>query len=245
MTGTGPGEPEPPSSEFSGLKGLALICVLIPAMFWLGFGRIDGFVLGFTAFLALLAAAVEYLPGITERALERSAKEGPPPLPGPFDALGIVWLLSIPFAPFLTWLLRNSAGVDHGNWRDVLGITAFFCVAVPLVCCLPLLRFVRRGTARISLTILALGTAFPVVMGAGSAYDVLRGPEWQTVEVTRLIDLDRLSNKGTRITADAIEVDLADGRRLSRAPGVPLQLGPARVLVLRGTGRIIAARQPL
>lgn len=245
MTASGPEEPKPPTSEFSGLKGLALIAVMIPAMFWLGFGRIDGFVLGFTAFLVLLAAAVEYLPGITERAQARSAGDGPAPLPGPFDALGIVWLLAIPFAPFLTWILRNWVEVDLGNWRDILGITAFFCVAVPLLCCLPLLRYVRRSTAAVSLPILALGTAFPVMMGAGSAYDILQGSEWQTVEVTRLVDLDRLSNKGTRITAAAIEVDLADGRRLSRAPGAQLQLGPARVLVLRGTGRIIAARQPL
>ncbi|WP_309621722.1 hypothetical protein [Novosphingobium sp.] len=237
-----PPRPLPTSPRFTGLRGLALIAVAVPAMFWLGFGRIDGFALAFTAFLVMLAAGVKYLPALTARIEQEQAGHTAPSI-SQFDALGVVWLLSIPFAPFFTWILRNMAPLDASDWTTVLGISAFCCVVVPIVCVLPMLRFERRGTAHLALPILAIGTAFPVATGAGSAYDIVRGPVWQSVTVVRLVNIDRLTSKGTRVRAEAVFVDLADGRQLSRAENVKLHEGPARVKVLRGTRRIIGAVQ--
>lgn len=191
-------------------------------------------------FLAMLAAAIEYLPRLT-----MTAATGPdrPPSSGRwYDKLGAIWLLSIPFAPFLSWLLTNAFDVDAGNWRWLLGLRALFCVAVPAICVLPLLRYVRRGNAGIALTVLALGTGFPVAAGIGCVYDLVRGPAWQSVTITSIRDVDFTTRIGTRIHAGQVLVELADGRELSRSPEVPLRIGPADVFVLRGFGRIIGAR---
>lgn len=233
---------EPAPTKFSGLAGLAVITVTMPTLFWLGFGIVDGFAYGFTAFLVLLAAAVEYLPQLTERVAGTGSAPFAKLKPRWFDRLGVVWLLSIPFAPFVTWVLRNAMDLDSTNWFWPLGLSALFCVVVPIVCVLPLLRYVRRGTAGVALTILAAGTGFPVATGAGSAYDFVFGPVWQEIEIVRPIDIDYMTRSGRIMSIDAAYVDLADGRRLSRASTVPLQVGKAQALVLRGVGRIIAVR---
>jgi hypothetical protein len=239
MTQTSSPEPDQPARG-KGLLGLAMIAVLIPALFYLRFGMIDGYAVAFTAFLVMIGAAVEYLPQLTDKAAAQHP--GPHPVkPRWFDKLGVVWLLAIPFAPFLTWILRNMVDIDQTNWTWVLGVSAFFCVVVPLVCVLPLLRYVRRGTAGMALTILAIGTGFPVATGAGSAYDVIRGPEWQAVTIENLRGLNYKASSSVEVNARDVFVDLADGRTLSRASSVELQTGPARLLVLRGIGRVIAA----
>lgn len=243
MTEAGPESGKEVQPKAHGLRGLAIIAIVIPGMFWLGFGRVDGFAIGFTAFLVMLAAGVEYLPGLTEKVQDQGFGQDPA-LGSPWMAMaGVVWLLSIPLAPALTWLLRNVIGVDRGNWNALLGLTTLTCVVVPLFCALPLLRYVRRGTARYALAILAIGTGFPVAMGAGAAYDVVLGPAWQDVEIERLVPVEYMTGKGTQVKAEAAFVRLADGRKLSRARGVLLQPGPARLLVLRGIGRVIDAEQ--
>ena len=202
----------------------------IPLLFWMKFGRIDGFAVGFTAFLLMLAAAVEYLPAAVDKAEAQGLDRVPRTQPRWYDRLAVGWLLAIPFAPALSWMLRSGVDVDRANWIWVLGISALLSVVVPLVCVLPLLRYVRRGTAGISLTILSVGTGFPVATGAGSAYDVLRGPEWQSVTITHIDGLVPL-------------VELADGRTLSYSTAIPLQVAPARLLVLRGFERVIDAEE--
>jgi hypothetical protein len=240
MTDTSSPEPNQPAPPFKGLIGLAMIAVLIPTLFYLRFGMVDGYALAFTAFLVMMGAAVEFLPQATDKA----AAQHPDPHPVKqrwFDMLGVVWLLAIPLAPFFTWILRNMVDIDQTNWTWVLGVTAFFCVVVPLVCVLPLLRYIRRGTAGMALTVLAIGTGFPVATGAGSAYDVIRGPEWQSVTIENLRGLNYKASSSVEVNARDVFVDLADGRTLSRASSVELETGPARLLVLRGIGRVIAA----
>lgn len=241
MTDTDSPQQQPPGKA-KGLIGLLLIAVLIPAVFLLRFGRVDGYGIAFTAFLVMIGAAVEYLPAATDKAAAQYP--GPHPVkPRWYDKLGVVWLLAIPFAPFFTWILRNMVDIDQSNWTWVLGTSAFFCVVVPLVCVLPMLRYIRRGTAGMALTILAIGTGFPVATGAGSAYDVVSGPAWQSVTITSLGDLNYKVSSSVEVDAKDVFVELADGRTLSRTEGVRLDIGPARLLVLRGIGRVIGAEQ--
>ncbi|MFM5949726.1 MAG: hypothetical protein ACKOPM_10930 [Novosphingobium sp.] len=236
-------EPYPqPRPVIRVLSELLLIAVTIPGVFWLGYGRVDGFAIGFAAFLVLLAAAVEYLPALTERVAAQQAADGVVARPAQwFDILGVGWLLAIPFAPLLGWITRSVIDLDRNNWHWWLGLSTLLCVVVPLVCVLPLLRFVRRGSAGIALAILAVGTGFPVATGAGSAYDYVLGPQWQAVTIVRLDDFRFRTKAGTQVEAEDVFVELADGRSLSRATGVVLQPGPAQVLVLRGIGRVIGA----
>ncbi|HQV04973.1 MULTISPECIES: hypothetical protein [unclassified Novosphingobium] len=165
---TSPSELPPPRPVLRVLSELLLIAVTIPGLFWLGYGVVDGFAIGFTVFLVLLTAAVEYLPALTERIAAQQAADGGVARPARwFDILGVGWLLAIPFAPLLGWITRSAIDLDRSNWHWWLGLSALLCVVVPLVCVLPLLRYVRRGSAGIALAILAVGTGFPVATRAG------------------------------------------------------------------------------
>lgn len=239
--------------SIGGLKGLALIAVGIPALFWMGFGVIDGFAIGFTAFLVLLGAAVEYLPGIAEREVERQrlARESgnPDPVRPPrwYDGLAILWLLAVPFGPAFSWMVNNWFGVDRNNYTLMLQATALLCVVIPVFGALSMLRFAKPGNRRVVLGIIAVGTAFPVAVGWSAAVDTVRGPQWQDVVITDLVDVDYMTSVGTVLENDAVYFVLADGRLLTRDDEVAPRLGAARLLVLRSYGHIIDAdpRQPL
>lgn len=219
---------------------LLAVAIVMPAMFWFGYGRIDGFAIGFTAFIVGLGAAAEFLPDIVDKEAERQerAHEKPPP-PRWYDGLALLWLLAIPLAPAFSWIMRSWINITVQNWYGVLQTSAVLCVVVPVVCAMSMLRFVRRGNTLLVLSILAVGTGFPVLTGAGSAYDVVKGPEWQSVTITRIDDFAFRTRQGTTVRGEDVFVELADGRSLTRATGVVLQPGPARLLVLRGIGRVI------
>lgn len=237
----------PPKQYIGGIKGLALIAVAFPALFYMGFGVIDGFAIGFTAFLVLLGAAVEYLPGLMDREAERQrlAKESgnPDPVRKPrwYDGMAVLWLLAIPFGPAFSWMVNNWVGVDRHNYTLMLQATALVCVVIPLLGALVMLRFARRGNWPMVLGIVAVGTAFPVAMGWSAAVDAVRGPQWQDVVITDLVDVDYMTNVGTVMENEAVFFVLADGRRLTRDDDIAPRLGPARLLVLRTYGHIIDA----
>lgn len=250
---TGPAPPPveeaatPARKYIGGIKGLLLIAVIFPAIFWLGFGVIDGFAIGMTAFLVLLGAAVEYLPGITEREAERQrlARESGNPDPVRqtrwYDGLAVLWLLAIPFGPALSWMVNNWFGVDRTNYALMLQGTAFVCVVIPVLGALSMLRFMKRGNWPVVLGIIAVGTAFPVAMGWSAAVDVVRGPQWQDVVITDLVDVNYTTSVGTVMENEAVYFVLADGRRLTHDAAVGPRLGPARLLVLRSYGHVIDA----
>jgi hypothetical protein len=213
------------------------IAVVIPAVFWLRFGSVGGFALGLTAFLLILGAIIEFVPRKGDALAAETAVKI---TPGRYDSLGVVWAFSIPFAPFLSWVLTNAFDVDASNWRALLGIRATLCVVLPLVTVLPLVRYVRRGTAGVSIAVLVVGTGFPVATGAGSAFDVIAGPSWQDVTITQLDDSD-FKLQGREVRAPDAVVKLSDGRSLSRSADVAVHEGRTRLLILRGFGRIIDA----
>jgi hypothetical protein len=103
---------------------------------------------------------------------------------------------------------------------------------------LPLWRYVRGAPARFMAMVIVVGTAFPVATGLGAARDAVSGPAWQSVTIG---DLDHIGfeKKGGKKETTNTRVELTDGRSLSATPGLGLKRGPAKVLVLRGIGRII------
>ncbi len=214
--------------------GFLFTAVGIPGVFWLKFGIVDGYVIAFTAFILMLSSAIEFLPRATD---ERTVAAVKKIAPSRFDFLATVWVLSIPFAPFLTWILTNALDVDASNWRVLLGIRAALCVVVPLIAVLPFVRYVTRGTAGIMIPVLVLGTGFPVATGIGAAFDVVAGPAWEDVTVAGSSDI--VTRTGGRVLAPDAIVELDDGRSLSRSAKIAIHEGPMHLLILKGFGRII------
>jgi hypothetical protein len=219
----------PLSTNRKSALGIASIALTVPVLFWLKFGRIDQFAIAFTGFLVLLTTAIEFLPRAAD-----ARNVAPAPGKSKLDFLGPVWLLSIPFAPFFSWALTSAFDVNLENWRWLLGVRAFMCVVLPIVSALSLLRFVRRGVAGIALLILVVGTAFPVLTAAGSAYDVVKGPSWEAVKVEQLEDIDFRTGAGTHVHKEGVYALLEDGRRLGHSEAVKFHLGPAKLLILHG-----------
>jgi hypothetical protein len=210
--------------------------VLIPLAFWLRFGYVDGYGYGVTLFLILLEVAVEVLP----LRVDAAEKKPPPPVPrGRFDFLGVIWLLLIPFGPFLGWFFTSYFDVDAGNYRLLLSIKTVLCVIGPVVCVLPLLRYLRHPYVSFGLAVLAIGTGFPILMGIHAAGDLVRGPHWQDIQITGFRDIANNTQAGTRVRIAGAFVELADGRTLTRTQQIKLHKGAAHVLVLRGMARII------
>jgi len=209
-------------------------------VFWFRFGDLR-FGIALAGFLLLLALAVQFLPALDRKyGAEQAALKVRPSV---FDALGVVWLLAIPFAPFLAWVIGSLATVNVRTWRWVLGTEAFLCVAVPLTCVLPLLRYVRGRAAPYSLLILFLGTLFPVSIGWSSAADFVRGPQWEHVDVASSIRV-HLIYRGRDIPTRTLKVRLADGRVLEAdAEQVDVRTGACRILILNSSRQILAAER--
>jgi len=225
-----------PKTVWQLLLGLLVTFALVTAVFWLRFGEMGiSFGMGIAGFLSLIAAAIWYSDRVPADA------QAPKLRPSRFDGLGVVWLLAIPFGPFLGWSATEQLTAE--NWQVVAGIRAFLCVVLPAVCVLPLLRCVRGRYAVPAGVILLIGTAFPFIIGLGAALDFVRGPVWQDVEVESVRDAGFTTQFGTRVTVPQAFADLLDGRTLRPVSTVDIHSGPARVLVLQGLNRIIDVEQ--
>ena len=225
-----------PKTVWQLLAGLVFTFALVTFIFWLRLGELGvGLGMGTAGFLCLVAAVIWYSDRVPADA------QAPKFKPSRFDALGVIWLLAIPFGPFIGWSATEQLTAE--NWQLVAGIRAGLCVALPAVCVLPLVRCVRGRYAVPAGVILLIGTAFPFIIGAGAALDFVRGPVWQDVDVTAVRDAGFKTEYGTRITVENAFADLVDGRTLRPVSTVDIHAGPARVLVLQGLDRIIDIEQ--
>jgi hypothetical protein len=231
---------KPPKAQLPFWYGVAAIAVLFPAMFWFRFGDLR-FGIAVAGFLLLLVLAVQFLPKLDRKyGAEQAALKVKPRV---LDRLAVVWLLAVPFAPFLAWVIGSLATVNVRTWRWVLGAEAFLCVALPLTCALPLLRYVRGRAAPYSLLILFLGTGFPVSIGWSSAADFVRGPKWEPVDVAGSVRV-HLTVRGRDVPTRTLKIRLADGRVLEAdAEQVDVRTGACRILVLRSSRRILAVQR--
>ena len=250
----------PPRQELPVWQQFLFIAVAVPGLFWMKTGRVDGFAIGFTAFLLLLAAALHFLLPVgrpllaqqsadeTKSALRRRAPqpatEAKPALrPHPLDRLVVLWMLCIPCSPLALYIIANMTTLDRGNWRTILGSKVFVCVVLPLIGALPLLRHIRGPAARYALLVAVVGTLFPVAFGLPALADLLGGPRRERVTITavRGIVVERRGH-GEELT-DICNVDLADGRTLQantrNAALRALAEGPATLTILRYTESIL------
>jgi len=153
----------------------ALECVfLIPALFYLRFGEIGPFGWSITVFFVvycLLVAFSFYFGSRTEYHTTVQLKGGWA------DKIGAGWLIACVFGPFFGWVATTGTiPVTTGTWHWLYGARVFLAIVVPVVCALPLLRYVRGKAALIALPLLVVVTLLPVSTGVNSGRDLLEGP---------------------------------------------------------------------
>lgn len=202
-------EPGKKSRELSFWPGVVLVALGVPALFWLRFGKIDGYAIGFTSFLLLLLFAIQFIPKLNDKYGDEQTSLKVKP--GRFDWLGAVWLLAIPFAPFLMWALDSLVVVTVTNWKLIAGIKIFLCIVIPCGSVLPLVRYLRGKAAPYTMLILVIGTGFPVTFGLNSMLDFVQGLKQETVQVTRVTEVHS-SWRSKDFVTDILEIELADGR---------------------------------
>jgi len=221
-------------------SGVILLVVCIPFCFWIRFGRIDGFSIALTGFLVFILIAIEFIPTLNIKFGKE--QEAIKVARGPLDWLGVVWLLSIPFAPFLMWLFSSATIVTLENWKTLLSIRTLICVAIPSLSGLPLLKYVRGKASPYSLFILVIGTGFPISFGWNSMRDFTQGP---IQEYALVVDVVRVHTSLTHhiISANIIEVKLSDGRIFeANSAQVNILRGSFAITFLEHTGVILSAR---
>lgn len=227
-------------SRWSLPVSLAFTAVAIPLMFWMQFGVVDGYAYGFTGFLLLLQLAVGVIPKKVDELAESS--EASKVKRRPFDFLGVIWLLCIPFAPFLGWIVTSSFDLDPSNWKMLFGIRAFLCVVLPVICVLPLIRYVRGKPAPFLIAVLGIGTAFPILTGLDSAIDFVHGAEWQKVEIVGAGGFT-LRPIAAGVDVSDLYIKLGDGRTLARSKAATnIHGGAIELLVLPASEIILGAR---
>ncbi len=202
-------EPNKKTKDLYFWPGIILVAIGVPGLFWLRFGKVDGFAIGFTAFLLLLLFAIQFIPKLNAKYGEEQAAIKVKP--GRFDWLGAVWLLAIPLAPFLAWVVDSLVVVTVTNWKIITGIKIFLCIVIPFVSVLPLLRYLRGKAAPYALLILVIGTGFPITFGVNALLDFSQGLKQETVQVSKVFRVHG-NWRAKDIVTDILEIELADGR---------------------------------
>lgn len=152
----------------------ALGCAfLVPALFYVRFGEIDGFGWGVTVFFVaycLLAAVGLYLRPRTEYHTQVEAK-------GDWlDRIGAFWLVSCAFGPFLGWLIVTVFPLTVTTWRWLYILRIVFAAIVPIVTAIPLTRYVRQGKSQwIMIMLLVSITTLPILSVVNVSKDVVGG----------------------------------------------------------------------
>lgn len=153
------------------LIGAAQAAVVIPLLFYLRFGEVNAFAWSFTGFVVVLCllVALGYSMGGTGRT-HAEAKGGA------FDRVGSFWLVACAFGPFFGWLVTAGFTLTEENWRWRYVARVALCVGLPVVCALPLLRYVRGKYWHVALLLLLGVTALAAWSGLNTLLDLREGP---------------------------------------------------------------------
>jgi len=159
------------------LLGSIWAAVLTPLLFYLKFGTIGWFTIGFTIFLVVLCwlfalglfvqTKTEYQTQVpTDHSLA--------------DRIGAFWLAACAFGPFLGWLVTLIPPTET-SWKwQYLG-RAFLAVILPVITAVPLVPYARGKAALIAVPLLLILTALPILSCVWVLADLNDGP--QTVNV--------------------------------------------------------------
>jgi hypothetical protein len=155
------------------LLGAATAAGLVPTLFVLRFGYIDGFGWGATVFLVVLqllgALALFFRP--------RTEYHTPVRAKGDWvDKIGGWWLMVCAFGAFSGWVLTAVVPVTAVTWWWVYGAKVFVTIVLPVTTAIPLTRYARGKATLVAVPLLVVVTTLPVLTGLTSARDLWTGP---------------------------------------------------------------------
>lgn len=163
------------------LVGSVWAVVLTPLLFYLKFGSINWFSIGFTIFLVVLCLLfalglfIQNKPEYhSDVPMERSLA----------DRIGAFWLVACAFGPFLGWIV-TAIPPTMATWKwQYLG-RAFLAVVLPVITAVPLVPYARGKAALIAIPLLLVITALPILSCAWVLGDLQQGPEAVVVDIYR------------------------------------------------------------
>jgi hypothetical protein len=158
------------------LVGAATAAVLMPALFFVRFGELNGFAWGCTTFLVvlqLLGALALFLRPRTAYHTKVRAK-------GDWaDKIGAWWLMACAAGAFLGWILTAAVPLTPGGWRWVYGAKVLLTIVIPVATAAPLTRYARGKATLVAVPLLLFVTMLPVLTGVNSARDLWTGPVYR------------------------------------------------------------------
>lgn len=155
--------------------GFFAALVLIPVIFYLNFGRVDGFGWGLTIFVAVLSLMF----GIGYAFKDKTEVHTDVPLSDHWtQRIGAFWLMACVFGPFLGWLVTSLIPITLSSWFWVYGLRVVLACLLPFITALPLLRYVRGPSIKIALVILIGITLLAMLSAAYPLMDLLNGVQF-------------------------------------------------------------------
>lgn len=173
LFGAGPDPAERTVAARRLLLWAVIYAVLLPALFYLRFGEVDGLGWGTTIFFVvycLLAAAGLYFG-------PRREFHTPVRLRGDWlDRIGAFWLVACVFGPFFGYVVTAIFPLTPASWRWVYGVRFFLGGGLPAITCLPLVRYMRGKVILVGLPILVIVTMLAIWSVANVGRDLWAGP---------------------------------------------------------------------
>jgi len=157
------------------LIGAVQLAVMVPLLFYIRFGDVGpigwGVTVFFVAYVLLVALGLYFQPR-TEYHTPVVAKKNWS------DKIGAWWLMACAFGPLIGWFATSGTiPITTGSWRWLFGIRFFSTIMLPILCAVPLVRYVRGKSTLIALPLLVMITLLPVTTGVNSALDFWQGPK--------------------------------------------------------------------
>jgi hypothetical protein len=158
----------------------AVACaVLIPVLFYLRFGEVDGLGWGTTIFFVaycLLAAIGIYFQ-------DRTEYHTPVQLRGDWiDRVGAFWLICCVFGPFVGWMITAAFPLTVDSWRELYTLRVILAAGLPLITALSLTRYVRGAKPWVALSLLVIITLLPIWSVVNVSRDLWAGPVVKQVQ---------------------------------------------------------------
>jgi hypothetical protein len=219
------GDNRPLAKRF--LLGALWAAVLTPLLFYLKFGTVGWFAIGFTVFLVMLCLLFAF--GFFFQT--KRAYQSPVPMRHSIaDRIGAFWLVACAFGPFLGWLI-TVFGVNENSWKWQYLARAFLAVILPVITAVPLVPYARAKSALFALPLLLMVTALPVTSCLWVLADLHDGPV--------RIQMDHVGQ-------DVIVWASSDGQRYDRIMDEAMNDLPpdhrAKVVWLKHTDRVLAIK---